>query len=89
MKTALLYLGAVILVVGAAFPLFWMVSTSLKPSGEIFVTPPRMIPAHPTLQNFGRLFTETSFLTYFRNSVTVAPATPRPSVSTTRPDGST
>jgi ABC-type glycerol-3-phosphate transport system permease component len=71
-RRALLYLGAVILVVGAAFPLFWMVSTSLKPSGEIFVTPPRMIPAHPTLENFGRLFTETSFLTYFRNSATVA-----------------
>jgi ABC-type glycerol-3-phosphate transport system permease component len=71
-RRGLLYVGAVILVVGAAFPLFWMVSTSLKPSGEIFATPPRMIPARPTLENFGRLFTETSFLTYFRNSATVA-----------------
>jgi ABC-type glycerol-3-phosphate transport system permease component len=71
-RRALLYAGAVVLVVGAAFPLFWMVSTSLKPSGEIFATPPRMIPAHPTLENFGRLFSETSFLTYFRNSATVA-----------------
>jgi ABC-type glycerol-3-phosphate transport system permease component len=71
-RRVLLYAGALVLVVGAAFPLFWMVSTSLKPSGEIFATPPRMIPAHPTLDNFGRLFTETSFLTYFRNSATVA-----------------
>lgn len=71
-RRALLYLGAIILVLGAAFPLFWMVSTSLKPSGEIFATPPRMIPAQPTLENFGRLFSETSFLTYFRNSATVA-----------------
>ena len=71
-RRLLLYAGALVLVVGAAFPLFWMVSTSLKPSGEIFATPPRMIPAHPTLDNFGRLFTETSFLTYFRNSATVA-----------------
>ena len=71
-RRGLLYVGALILVVGTAFPLFWMVSTSLKPSGEIFATPPRMIPAHPTLDNFGRLFTETSFLTYFRNSATVA-----------------
>ena len=71
-RRALLYAGAVVLVVAAAFPLFWMLSTSLKPSGEIFATPPRMIPVHPTLENFGRLFSETSFLTYFRNSATVA-----------------
>ena len=71
-RRMLLYVGALVLVVAAAFPLFWMVSTSLKPSGEIFATPPRMIPAHPTLENFGRLFRETSFLTYFRNSATVA-----------------
>jgi ABC-type glycerol-3-phosphate transport system permease component len=71
-RRALLYAGAVVLVMAAAFPLFWMLSTSLKPSGEIFATPPRMIPVHPTLENFGRLFSETSFLTYFRNSATVA-----------------
>jgi ABC-type glycerol-3-phosphate transport system permease component len=67
-----LYAGAVVLALVGAFPLFWMLSTSLKPSGEIFATPPRMIPARPTLDNFGRLLTETSFLTYFRNSVTVS-----------------
>ena len=71
-RRTLLYAGALVLVVAAAFPLFWMLSTSLKPSGEIFATPPRMIPLHPTLGNFGRLFSETSFLTYFRNSATVA-----------------
>jgi ABC-type glycerol-3-phosphate transport system permease component len=71
-RRTLLSIGAVALVFAAAFPLFWMLSTSLKPSGEIFATPPRMIPAHPTLGNFARLFTETSFLTYFRNSTTVA-----------------
>ena len=67
-----LYAGGLLLLLVGAFPLFWMLSTSLKPSGEIFATPPRMIPAHPTLENFGRLFTDTSFLTYFRNSATVS-----------------
>jgi ABC-type glycerol-3-phosphate transport system permease component len=67
-----LYAGAALLVLVGAFPLFWMLSTSLKPSGEIFATPPRMIPTRPTLDNFARLFTETSFLTYFRNSATVS-----------------
>jgi ABC-type glycerol-3-phosphate transport system permease component len=74
-RGALLYAGALLLIVIGAFPLFWMVSTSLKPSGEIFASPPRMIPARPTLDNFGRLFTDTSFLTYFRNSATVSLAT--------------
>ena len=67
-----LYAGAALLALVGAFPLFWMLSTSLKPSGEIFATPPRMIPTRPTLDNFARLFTETSFLTYFRNSATVS-----------------
>ena len=67
-----LYAGAVVLALVGAFPLFWMLSTSLKPSGEIFATPPGLIPTRPTLDNFWRLFTETSFLTYFRNSATVA-----------------
>jgi multiple sugar transport system permease protein len=71
-RRPLLYVGAVLLVMAAAFPLFWMLSTSLKPADEIFATPPRMIPVHPTLENFGRLFSQTSFLTYFRNSATVA-----------------
>jgi len=71
-RRTLLYTGAFVLAVIGAFPLFWMLSTSLKPSGEIFATPPRMIPARPTLENFGRLFTDTSFLTYFRNSATVS-----------------
>jgi len=71
-RRVLLYTGALVLIVVGAFPLFWMLSTSLKPSGEIFATPPRMIPARPTLENFSRLFTDTSFLTYFRNSATVS-----------------
>ena len=71
-RAALLYAGGLALLMVGSFPLFWMLSTSLKPSGEIFATPPRMIPARPTLENFGRLFTDTSFLTYFRNSATVS-----------------
>jgi ABC-type glycerol-3-phosphate transport system permease component len=71
-RRALIYGSAVALLMIGAFPLFWMVSTSLKPSGEIFATPPRMIPARPTLENFERLFADTRFLTYFRNSATVS-----------------
>jgi ABC-type glycerol-3-phosphate transport system permease component len=67
----LLYLGAALLALQAAFPFFWMVSTSLKPPPEVFATPPAFIPEEPTLDNFTRLFTATHFLTYFGNSIVV------------------
>lgn len=74
-RAGLLYGGGLALLVLGAFPLFWMLSTSLKPSAEIFATPPRLVPVHPTLENFGRLFGETAFVTFFRNSALVSLAT--------------
>jgi multiple sugar transport system permease protein len=68
---ALLYGGALVLVLQAAFPFFWMVSTSFKPPREVFAQPPTFIPQGPTWENFYRLFTTTNFLIYFRNSVVV------------------
>ncbi|MBI4637905.1 MAG: carbohydrate ABC transporter permease [Candidatus Rokubacteria bacterium] len=68
----LLYVGAAVLVFQAAFPLLWMASTALKPPVEVFAQPPYFIPRTPTWDNFWRLFTSTSFLIYFRNSMTVA-----------------
>lgn len=68
----LLYAGAAVLVFQAAFPFFWMASTSMKPPLEVFAEPPSVIPRSPTLENFWRLFTATNFLIYFRNSLKVA-----------------
>lgn len=68
----LLGLGAAALALLAAFPFLWMLSTALKPPGEVFAQPPSFIPREPTLDNFQRLFTATNFLTYFRNSVVVS-----------------
>ncbi len=61
----LLYAGAVFLVLQAAFPFFWMVSTSFKPPREVFAQPPTFIPQSPSWDNFSRLFTTTHFLIYF------------------------
>jgi multiple sugar transport system permease protein len=63
--------GALLLLVGA-FPLLWMLSTALKPSGEIFATPPTLVPARPTATNFTRLMAETNFLLFFQNSLAVS-----------------
>jgi len=74
-RAGVLYAGGLVLFLVGAFPLLWMLSTSLKPSSEIFATPPTLVPVQSTLENFTRLFEETSFLTYFRNSVVVSFAT--------------
>ncbi|MCI0545723.1 MAG: carbohydrate ABC transporter permease [Candidatus Rokubacteria bacterium] len=74
-RAAALYGGGLVLLAIGAFPLLWMLSTSLKPSGEMFATPPTLVPRSVTLENFARLFAETNFLTYFGNSVTVSLAT--------------
>ena len=58
---SLLYVGAALLVLQAAFPFFWMVSTSFKPPAEVFAQPPSFIPEDPTWDNFQRLFTATEF----------------------------
>ena len=63
---AALYAGGAALAVVAAFPLLWMLSTSLKPSGEVFATPPTLVPRHMTLGNFSRLLLDTPFPTYFQ-----------------------
>ena len=74
-RTQLLLVGALALLVFTTFPFAWMASTALKPSREIFLTPPTLWPTHVTFDNLGRLFVETRFLTYFRNSLAVSSAT--------------
>ncbi|RVT81507.1 carbohydrate ABC transporter permease [Rhodobacteraceae bacterium CCMM004] len=63
------------LVLLIAFPLIWMVLTSLKPQTELFRIPPTWLPQSVTFEHYWRLLTETPFLIYFRNSVVLATAT--------------
>ncbi|PYM39074.1 MAG: hypothetical protein DME17_02250 [Candidatus Rokuibacteriota bacterium] len=74
-RATALYVGGAVLALWAAFPFFWMLSTSLKESSEVFASPPTLVPRHLTLGNFARLLTETNFATYFGNSLTVSFAT--------------
>ncbi|MFB0506439.1 MAG: carbohydrate ABC transporter permease [Thermodesulfobacteriota bacterium] len=67
-----IYWFAAILLIFTAFPFFWMVSTSFKPLREIFVSPPYLLPKDFTLANFDRLFEQTRFLIYFKNSLFVS-----------------
>ena len=65
---AILLIGAFIMLL----PFIWMVSTSFKPSSEIYVFPPRWIPKNPTLKNYVDLFSSINFGRPFLNTVIVA-----------------
>jgi multiple sugar transport system permease protein len=71
-KRTLLYLTALatsLLMVG---PLYWMFSTSFKPSGDIFASPPKWIPDPWILGNYRDVFTLLPFERFFLNSAIVA-----------------
>ncbi|SDX10215.1 carbohydrate ABC transporter permease [Roseicitreum antarcticum] len=63
------------IVLAVAFPLFWMVVTSIKPQIELFRRPPTILPETVTFDHYLRLLRETNFLIYFRNSVVLSVAT--------------
>lgn len=54
------------------FPIVWMVLTSLKPSAETILWPPKLLPQVPTLQNYVEVFVRWPFLRFFLNSVLVS-----------------
>ena len=64
--------GVVLLI---AFPLLWMILTSVKPQSELFVIPPSFLPEAVTFEHYRRLLSETPFLTYMQNSLWLAGAT--------------
>jgi ABC-type glycerol-3-phosphate transport system permease component len=71
-KRTLLYvtvIGTSLLMVG---PLYWMFSTSFKPSADVFASPPKWIPSPWTLGNYRDVFTLLPFDRFFVNSVIVS-----------------
>jgi multiple sugar transport system permease protein len=53
-------------------PFEWMASTAFKKSDEIFIFPPNIIPASPTLENFQRaLLGNFPFFLYLRNTLVI------------------
>jgi raffinose/stachyose/melibiose transport system permease protein len=60
-------------------PLYWIVITSFKPTGDYYQQNAFAPPSNPTLDNY-RLVLENDFLRYFVNSVLVAVGTTVPTV---------
>lgn len=61
-----------ILAVGALFPVFWMLTTSLKASGDVFLVPPKWLPNPIVWQNYPDAMAFMDAVTVFRNSLVVS-----------------
>lgn len=65
---ALLIVGGLAMV----FPMFWLVSTSLRPAPELLLVPPRLLPETWTIANWQKLFATAPMFTYLWNSIVFA-----------------
>jgi multiple sugar transport system permease protein len=65
---AVLGAGALVMLL----PFAWMVSTSLKQGSATFVTPPLLLPAEPTLDNYAKVFDSVPMGQFLINSVFVS-----------------
>jgi multiple sugar transport system permease protein len=63
------------IVLAVAFPLLWMVITSVKPQSELFQIPPRFLPGSVTFEHYRVLLAETPFPHYFLNSILLSVGT--------------
>ncbi len=69
----LIFVLMVMVLVG--FPLFWMASSSFKPSVELFKSPPLILPETPTLHWYMSAFSDSTVIRYFINSLIVSLST--------------
>lgn len=63
-----------ILLISAAlvlFPVFWMVSVSIRPNNQVFQYPASFIPETVSLEAYVNVLTDNRYLTYFLNSYVI------------------
>jgi ABC-type glycerol-3-phosphate transport system permease component len=66
------YLAMVVVIVIFVAPLLWMLSTALKPEGQVFAYPPRWIPQTFTSENFRSVLNRFAFARWWLNSIVAA-----------------
>lgn len=68
-RRGLLYLTLTALLVVFILPMVWALSGSFKRRGDIFATPPSLLPDPPTLENYQNLLTTQPFWSWFAISI--------------------
>lgn len=65
----LLFVFFVLLTIGFLFPLYWMVISSLRPDGRIFVDAFELFPSTLSIESYQTLFAEEPFGRWIMNSI--------------------
>ena len=63
------YVVSILIAVVAMIPFLWMISTSLKSRGALMSIPIEWIPAEPSLDAYGEVFSRFPFLKTIGNSL--------------------
>lgn len=69
---ALLYVVIGILLIPFVFPLWWMITSSLKTAADVFAFPPKLWPDDPQWQNYSEVFELQPFVQQYWNSLYIA-----------------
>jgi multiple sugar transport system permease protein len=67
----LLFLVLSIITLTFLVPLFWLLSSSLKETTELFSVPVKWLPSKPHFENFVRMFTYFPFMLYLKNTLII------------------
>jgi multiple sugar transport system permease protein len=70
-STVVLYIVIAIVLVIIAFPVYWLISTSLKPGLESLTNPPTYVPSHLVFDNYIAVL-KSENVKFLRNSLIVA-----------------
>ena len=69
------YIGMTLALLIVAVPLFWIIITSFKERGDIYVRPAQWWPSPATTENYHDVTTRIPFSNYFRNSLIITGVT--------------
>jgi multiple sugar transport system permease protein len=74
-RNLIAHIVLIIFVIGALFPFYWMVATSVKTLTESLQSPPTLLPQHLQLKNYANAFHQAPFGRYFFNTLFIAGVT--------------
>ena len=69
---ALIYVALTVYAVVAIFPLYWLVTSSFKTGLELISPTPTLLPLHPSLANYARVFSTGLIVDFFVNSIKIS-----------------
>lgn len=72
LSNAFIYILLILGVIVVAMPMFYMVSTSMRPNGALYEYPPKIIPDIVILENYKYVLFEANFYRNFLNSAAVS-----------------